>query len=56
MVFMEYVKGHTVDKAPVLPKDAREKAEKAIRKLHDAQLVLEICAQPTSWSRGTKCS
>jgi len=39
MVVMEYVEGHTVDKAPVLPKDVREKTEKAIQKLHDAQLV-----------------
>ena len=39
MVVMEYVEGDTVDKAPVTPKDTREKAEKAIQKLHDAQLV-----------------
>jgi len=39
MVVMEYIEGDTVDKASVLPKDIREKAEKAIQKLHDAQLV-----------------
>jgi len=45
MVVMEYVEGDTVDKVPVSPKDAREKTEKAIQKLHDAQLVFgDLCA------------
>ena len=39
MIIMEYIEGYTADKAPVLPKDIREKTEKAIQKLHDAQLV-----------------
>ena len=39
MVVMEYIEGDTADKAPVLPKDIREKTEKAIQKLHDGQLV-----------------
>ena len=39
MVVMEYIEGDTVDKASILPKDIREKAEKAIQKLHDGQYV-----------------
>jgi len=39
MVVMEYIEGNTVGEASVLQKDVREKTEKAIQKLHDAQLV-----------------
>ena len=39
MVVMEYIEGDTVDKIAVLPKDIREKTEKAIQKLHDGQFV-----------------
>ena len=39
MVVMEYIEGDTMDKMAVLPKDIREKTEKAIQKLHDGQFV-----------------
>ena len=39
MVVMEFVEGKTAEEMFPLPDDAREKTEKAIRKLYDAQLV-----------------
>ena len=39
MVVMEHIEGDTVDKVSAPPKNAREKTEETIQKLHDAQLV-----------------
>jgi serine/threonine protein kinase len=39
MVVMDFIEGKTVEKMSPVPSDAREKTLKAIKKLHDAQLV-----------------
>jgi len=39
MVVTEHIEGNTTEKESAWPKDARQKIEKAIQKLHDAKLV-----------------
>jgi len=54
MVVMEYIEGNTADKESAWPEDAREKMEKAIQKLHDAQLVYEDLRAPNVMFPGDK--
>jgi len=54
MVVMEHIEGNTADKEPTWPKDARERIEKAIRKLHDAELVFGDLRAPNVMFSGKK--
>ena len=52
MAIMEYTEGNTADKEPTWPEDAREQTKKAVRTLHDAQLVR---GHPMLCFHGARC-
>lgn len=53
MVVMEHIEGDTMDKVSHLPKNAHAQVEKAIEKLHDAQLVFGDLRQPNIMISGS---
>jgi len=54
MVVMEYIQGSTLDKTPNPPKDTRGKIEKALKALHDGNLVFGDLRAPNVMISGTK--